>query len=106
MDYNHHVQRDTFEEEDTTDNSRSIFIGGIPLASTQNQILNYLEAYAPVESLSIPKDRFTKKPKGYAKAVFTTEEGALHMLHAENPHKIGGLPVGVNLWRKQDEYSK
>lgn len=104
MEYKHHVQKDTFEEVDSTDNSRSIFIGGIPLTSTYKQVLTYLETFDYVESLVLPRDRQSGQLKGYARAVLASEDGVDRVMNANHLHRIGHLTVGISRWRSQNDY--
>ena len=82
---------------------RTVFLGGIPLRSTQKEILDYLLLFDSVVSLVMPRDRKTGQLKGYAKVTLATENGVNRILQ-EAKHNIGGLQVGITKWRSQSEY--
>lgn len=46
--------------------SKLIFVGGLPLTTTNDELRRYFEQYCPLISAKIMKDRITKQSKGYA----------------------------------------
>lgn len=82
---------------------RTVFLGGIPIDSTKNEVLAYLEQFDCVQKLDIPKDKSTKILKGYAKAVLKTSEGVDRLL-AQPFHFLKKLQVSVKRWTNKKDY--
>lgn len=85
--------------------SQPIFIGGIPLETTMEQMYEYLEKFDEVVLLQMPVDKETNRIKGYAKAILKTEEGTQRIVNYK-PHKIHGLEFGISSWVDKDNYLK
>lgn len=83
--------------------SRTVFVGGIPINSTRDDIREYLECFDVVEHLELPKDKFTHKLKGYAKATLKSESG-ISLLISQPVHFIKGLQVSIKRWAKKSDY--
>ena len=84
---------------------RTVFIGGISLKSTPQDIIDYASLFDDVDSVVLPQSTKTQHLKGYAKVTMKTFEGAQRILSVSN-HTIGGLTVGVSKWTTNDEYLK
>ena len=76
---------------------RLVFLGGLPLNATREEVQEYLEQFGPLDKLILPKDVSTKKIKGYGKALFIDRAGALRAL-ATSCHEIRGMKFGVSPW--------
>ena len=83
--------------------SRTVFVGGIPINSTRQEIREYLECFDFVEHLELPKDKLTHKLKGYAKATLKTDSG-VDLLISHPVHYIKGLQVSIKRWTKKSDY--
>ena len=84
---------------------RTVFIGGISLKSTPQDIIDYASLFDDVDSVALPQSTKTQHLKGYAKVTMKTFEGAQRILSVSN-HTIDGLTVGVSKWTTNDEYLK
>src|SRR3990167_7163393 len=76
---------------------RLVFLGGLPLNASREEVQEYLEQFGPIDKLILPKDLSTKKIKGYGKALFIDKSGALRAL-AMSCHEIRGMKFGVSPW--------
>jgi len=83
--------------------SRTVFIGGIPLFSTTGLVARYLSQFDFVVTVEIPCDSKRGMPKGFAKAVLGSQEGVKTLLACRD-HKIGGLQVGISIWKDPSQY--
>ncbi len=83
--------------------ARTVFIGGISLRSTYQELHDYLSQFGTIDTLTVPRDKNTKLLKGYAKALMRYPEDALK-LTVQKYHHIGGLDVGINMWQAQGQY--
>lgn len=82
---------------------RSVFVGGIPLTTSYNELFEYLSFFGQVLELDLPRHRKTKVLRGYARATFASALGAQKLLQ-QNTHKLQGLDIGISLWKTQTEY--
>jgi RNA recognition motif-containing protein len=81
-----------------------IFIGGLPSSCDWQTVYNYLTQFGEIKSLLVPRYKRTGRIKGYAKARFTTQQ-SLDLVLAQPEHTIGGLRVGIFLWKSKSEYA-
>jgi RNA recognition motif-containing protein len=81
----------------------ALFIGGIPLQATFEELHRYLSQFDEVVSLFMPRDSHSKVIKGYAKAHMKTEEGALRTLRCPR-HVLRGLEIGISQWIDKTQY--
>jgi RNA recognition motif-containing protein len=81
-----------------------VFIGGLPSSCDWQTVYNYLQQFGEIKSLLVPRYKRTGRIKGYAKARFATQE-SLDLVLAQYEHTIGGLRVGVFLWKSKAEYA-
>lgn len=92
--------------EDTLEQiQRTVFIGGISLKSTPQDIIDYASLFDDVEYVLLPKSAKTRHLKGYAKVRFKTVDGASRIVSFSG-HVIAGLNVGVSPWTTNEEYLK
>lgn len=84
---------------------RTIFVGGIPLSSTLQQVKDYLSTFDKVQHIQLPRHRDSGILKGYAKAVLATSEGVQRVVSLPF-HRIGGLKVGIMQWTNKHSYLK
>lgn len=82
---------------------RTIFVGGIPLASTVNGLKDYLTIFDNVEKIHLPRDPDSGQIRGYAKVVMASLEGVDRII-SQPYHKIGGLKIGITKWTDQTTY--
>jgi RNA recognition motif-containing protein len=81
-----------------------IFIGGLPSSCDWQVVYNYLQQFGEIKSLLVPRYKRTGRIKGYAKARFATHE-SLDLVLEQSQHIIGGLRVGIFLWKSKAEYA-
>jgi len=68
-----------------------IFVAGLPLDMDESELEEFFEKYGKVESVSIAKDRMTKKRKGFG---FIEMSNSLHARTAIQT--LNGLGIGRN----------
>lgn len=84
---------------------RTVFLGGIPLDTTYQELMGYLSQFDEIEDIDIAIDKNSKECKGFAKAVLKTDQG-IHRLLSISHHVIRGLEIGVKQWTKKADYLK
>ncbi len=72
-----------------------IYVGNLPFTATEEEVRALFGAHGDVESVALPTDRETGRPRGFgfvqmASAAATTAIGAL------NGHSLGGRALRVN----------
>ena len=63
---------------------RKIFVGGLPLSLTTDQLLAYFKKIAPVDIAYIVKNSCTKSSRGFGYVCFSEKEGCRRALEAKN----------------------
>jgi RNA recognition motif-containing protein len=81
-----------------------IFIGGLPSCCDWQEVYNYLQQFGEIKSLLVPRYKRTGRIKGYAKARYAKLE-SIDLVLAQPEHIIGGLRVGIFLWKSKSEYA-
>ena len=59
----------------TGDEDRKMFVGGLPQEAGENDVKEYFEQIAEVESINLKMENSTGRSRGFAFLVFTTKEG-------------------------------
>lgn len=68
-----------------------IFVAGLPPDMDESELEEFFEKYGKVDTVSIAKDRITKRPKGFGFVVMSNS------LHAKTAIQIlNGLGIGRN----------
>eukprot|EP00439_Symbiodinium_sp_Y106_P056076 s1144_g7.t2 len=72
-----------------------IFVGGLPLSTTLDQLLRCFVAYGQVTDAVIMTDKMTGKPRGFAFICYETAESVLSVLQHHDKHHVNGKWVDV-----------
>lgn len=72
-----------------------IFVGGLPLSTTLDQLLRCFAAYGQVTDAVIMTDKMTGKPRGFAFICYETAESVLSVLQHHDKHHVNGKWVDV-----------
>lgn len=91
------------EKEGSSDEEPIVFLGGIPLTSSEEEIFIYVSQFDQVKNVFMPRFRSTGILKGYAKVTLASEKGVEKILSCQK-HMLKGVLFGVFRWRKQTEY--
>lgn len=83
--------------------SRTIFVGGIPVDMQAADLSDYLSKFDRVEKLQVPVDRCRGVFKGYAKAVLATALG-VEKIVSHIQHILGGLKDGILRWQSRESF--
>lgn len=96
-------QRQASKSMKSGSNLRTVFLGGIPIDTNKQELLDFLQIYDEVEYLDIAREKNSMACKGFAKAILKTEQG-LQRLLSVGRHTIRGLEIGVKKWSKKSDY--
>ena len=76
--------------------SKKVFVGGLPWASTDDDLNNMFSQFGTVVSATILKDRETGKSRGFGFVEMENDEQADAAIAALNGSDFGGRKLNVN----------
>lgn len=76
--------------------AKKIYVGGLPYATTEEELRELFSPHGELESVNIIMDRFTGKSKGFAFIEMASDEAAEKAIEAVNGHELGGRTLTVN----------
>jgi len=85
--------------------STKLYVGNLSFDVTENDVRDMLSQHGPVNEINVIMDKMTGRPKGYAFATMSTEEGAKAAILALNGKDWKGRPLTVNEARPREERS-
>lgn len=74
----------------------NIFVGNLDFGTTVQQLYSLFEAYGPVESVTIVKDRDTGEARGFAFVEMTQDSEAQAAIAGVNGTTLNGRTLRVN----------
>ena len=74
---------------------KSLFVGNLSFSVTEQALRSLMEAYGPVERVSIMTDRDTGQPRGFAFVDMTNDEDAAKAISALNGKDLEGRTLNV-----------
>jgi RNA recognition motif-containing protein len=80
-----------------------IFVGNLPFGATESQLNELFSQHGEVTSVSIVKDKFTDRSRGFAFVEMTAADAATAAIAALNQHQLEGRPLTVNVARERTE---
>ena len=82
-------------------NQSTIYIGNMPYDTTKDELIN-LVAPRKVERVTIPTDRETNRPRGFAFIEFSTDEDADSAVRDLDGSEFGGRTLKVNISKPRE----
>ena len=83
--------------------NRILFIGGLHIQTTEDELYQFLLRFGEVMWFKIQKDQVTGAPKGFAFALFYHQEAYDKILEVPQ-YQIRGFDVEVRTWKDQTSY--
>ncbi len=80
-----------------------IFVGNLPFSATEDQLRELFAAHGEVASVSIVKDKFTDRSRGFAFVEMTNAEAATAAIAALANYSLDNRPLTVNVARERTE---
>ncbi|MFO1406261.1 MAG: RNA-binding protein [Steroidobacteraceae bacterium] len=72
-----------------------IYVGNLPFSATESEVRDLFAQHGTVESVALPSDRETGRPRGFG-FVEMPQADAQRAMQALNGHNMGGRPLRVN----------
>jgi RNA recognition motif-containing protein len=72
-----------------------IYVGNLPFTATDEELRTLFSAHGTVESVSLPTDRDTGRPRGFG-FVEMNQADAARAIQNLNGKELGGRPLRVN----------
>ncbi|MCP5328339.1 MAG: RNA-binding protein [Steroidobacteraceae bacterium] len=72
-----------------------IYVGNLPFTATEEQVRGLFAAHGTVESVALPTDRETGRPRGFG-FVEMSQADAVRAIQAVNGQSLDGRPLRVN----------
>jgi RNA recognition motif-containing protein len=72
-----------------------IYVGNLPFTATEDQVRALFSAHGTVESVALPMDRETGRPRGFGFVEMSNADAA-KAIQAVNGQDMGGRPLRVN----------
>jgi RNA recognition motif-containing protein len=72
-----------------------IYVGNLPFSATEADVRTLFSAHGEVQSVSLPTDRETGRPRGFG-FVEMKQADAAKAIQAVNGQDMGGRPLRVN----------
>lgn len=82
---------------------KKLYVGGLPYATTQEELSEAFSQAGTVESAIIIMDRATGRSKGFGFVEMATEEGAQKAIEMFHEQDFGGRTIIVNEARPREE---
>lgn len=95
----------SFSGDTKQGNGRIVFMGGLPLGTTRQELLSLLQRYGQVLWIDLPKDLKTGRIRGFANAAMATSKGFNNVVKS-GTLTLRGSQIGVQPWVDQRHYLK
>lgn len=80
-----------------------LFVGGLPFATTDEELQELFAAHGNVASATVIKDRETGRSKGFGFVEFESDDEGKAAEKALNGSELGGRSITVNEARPREE---
>jgi len=83
--------------------AKRLFVGGLPWATTEDELKNLFTQYGTVVSVKIITDKYSGRSKGFGFVEFETDEEGDAAVKGLNGTKLGERDIVVNEARPMEE---
>jgi cold-inducible RNA-binding protein len=81
--------------KESVDYMAKIYVGNLPFTASEADIRTLFSQHGTVESVSLPTDRDTGRPRGFGFVEMSQADSA-KAIQSLNGHNMGGRPLRVN----------
>ena len=82
-----------------------LYVGNLPFSTTENELQELFSQAGAVQEVTLMKDRFTGKSRGFAFVTMSSEEEAQNAISKLNGQTMEGRPLTVNEARPREQRS-
>ncbi|MCS7087797.1 MAG: RNA-binding protein [Thermoflexales bacterium] len=82
-----------------------LYVGNLPFSTSETELRLLFQRVGNVRSITIPLDRETQRPRGFAFVEMETPDEATAAIRVFNGHLMGGRPLTVNAARPMEPRS-
>jgi RNA recognition motif-containing protein len=80
-----------------------VFVGNLPFSATEDQLRQLFATHGEVTSVSIVKDKFTDRSRGFAFVEMSNADAATAAIAALANHSMDNRPLTINIARERTE---
>ena len=80
-----------------------IFVGNLPFSASEDQLRQLFAPHGEVSSVSIVKDKFTDRSRGFAFVEMSAADAATAAIAALAGHSMDSRPLTINVARERTE---
>lgn len=80
-----------------------LFVGGLPYATTEDELKGFFSDQGTVENVTIIMDRETGRSKGFGFVEMSSDEEAQNAIKNLNGKELGGRNIAVNEARPRED---
>lgn len=80
-----------------------IFVGNLPFSATEEQLRTLFATHGEVSNVSIVKDKFTDRSRGFAFVEMADATAATTAISALASHSMDNRPLTINVARERSE---
>ena len=81
---------------------KKLFVGNLPFTTNEDEVRGMFQEFGDVSGVTIPTDRDTGKPRGFAFVEMSQDEDAEKAIAAVNGRRVGGRALNVNEARPKE----
>ena len=81
---------------------KKVFVGNLPFSANEDEVRSMFAEFGEVQGVTIPTDRDTGKPRGFAFVEMTQDEDVEKAIAALNGKNMGGRTLNVNEARPKE----
>lgn len=81
---------------------KKVFVGNLPFSANEDEVRGMFAEFGEIQSVTIPTDRDTGKPRGFAFVEMTQDEDVEKAIAALNGKNMGGRTLNVNEARPKE----
>lgn len=80
-----------------------LFVGGLPFATTDDELRDAFAAHGTVASATVVRDRETGRSKGFGFVEFESDDEGKAAQNAMNGSEMGGRTISVDMARPKED---
>jgi len=83
--------------------AKKLYVGNLSYSTTEDALRELFSQFGTVETVTIIKDKFTNRPKGFGFVEMSSDEEATAAIDGLNGKEVDGRPITVNEARPMED---